>query len=358
MPFGIERVRLWILPCLLVLLASCSPSTDRTEQSGRDDESQSAGVASRNEPVRTVILLDSWNTSLRMYQAGWLEKFVRSRPGVELVVLDAAGDEELQVRQLDYATTEKVKFAFVFPIKSEAVIDAMRRLKSQGAFVMAFDKGIPEEACSSAIFADDKAIGQLAGRHVVDALNKKAHAEGFTAVLGRVVELRGNDDASGVSADTASGFAEALKTSPGITLVHDAPAHWNANEALDRTREAVRLQKRFDVVFAHDDVMAAGADRAMKETPMRDATLIIGVGGMFGPDGGMKQVQDGVLDASVFYPPLVDVAWKQMKRLLDDPSSVGAIPKRTLVKPFVIDYSKAVGIAGKGLPKPEISTGD
>jgi ABC-type sugar transport system substrate-binding protein len=151
----------------------------------------------------------------------------------------------------------------------------------------------------------------------------------------------------------AEGFLSAIQPYPGLVLVHDAPADWSAESAADRTGEALRIQKQFDVIYAQSDLIAAGASKAVRKSSedARKAVFIIGTGGVPGEGGGVAMVIRGELNATVYQPPLVEVAWREMQRLLDTADAV--VPKRTEVKPFMITPENAAAIQRDGVPLPE-----
>jgi len=133
-------------------------------------------------------------------------------------------------------------------------------------------------------------------------------------------------------------------------LVHDAPGNWNDVEAALRTQEASRLQMPFQIIFAHNDLMAKGAIKVAKESGVRDSLLIMGVDGAPGTQGGMEMVRRGDLEATVYRPPLVDVAWTLLQQWLDNRDF--AWPEKVQPKPFVMTMEDASKFTGKGLPEP------
>jgi ABC-type sugar transport system substrate-binding protein len=164
--------------------------------------------------------------------------------------------------------------------------------------------------------------------------------------------LRGDEDSAECNA-RAEGFVEALQPHAGIVLVHDAPGEWSEKSAGDRIREALRIQKHFDVVYAQNDLMALGAAKAVRQisADARNAMLIVGTDGVPGKGTGISLVVSGELDATVYNPPLVDVAWREMRALLDAPNN--APRKRIQVKAFMITPENADRFQREGLPDPE-----
>jgi ABC-type sugar transport system substrate-binding protein len=249
------------------------------------------------------------------------------------------------------AIQARAAFLMVFPQDAAKLAPVLREAVAGGARVFVFSQDMPEDAGTSAIFTDERKLGQIAGEYVVSALKAKAQAEGLPVPTGRVVMLRGDDD-NAACQRRAEGFLSALQPYPGIVLVHDAPADWNEKSAGDRAREALRIQKQFDVIYAQNDLMAAGAAEAAREisAEARDTMLILGTDGVPGKGTGVAMVINGELDATVYQPPLVDIAWREMQAMLDQPET--AVRKRIQAKPFMITPENAARVQRVGLPEP------
>ena len=111
-------------------------------------------------------------------------------------------------------------------------------------------------------------------------------------------------------------------------------------------QDAIRLQKQFDVVFAHNDAMALGAAEAAGE--MRENVLLIGVDGFMGADGGFTAVNNGDIDATIHQPLLVDLAWQIIRKKLAEPAFQ---PKPSYkLNPMAITPKDVDDIRRKGLP--------
>jgi ribose transport system substrate-binding protein len=84
--------------------------------------------------------------------------------------------------------------------------------------------------------------------------------------------------------------------------VQEAVANWMQSNARDRMTEILRAQSKIDVVYGHNDPMAAG--------------------GLNGVGGGIEQVKDGILSVTFVYPPCTDKAYEIGEKLMNDKSFV------------------------------------
>lgn len=328
---------------MMAWLGACAPPS-------QDKEQEHSSASSREEGrTRVLVAVDEIVTPFRNYQVTILTRLLRTRAGVDVTVANAGGDPLKQAAQLQRAVTDGAKVLLAFPLLSDQVMEALGSAKRNAVQVMVFGEEVPESACHAAILADEREMGRLAGEFAAAALIRKAADEGLAEVAGRVVQLRGDEEGA-VSARLAAGFEAGLKPQGGVVLVHDAPGAWTEEGGAARMKEALRLQKHFDVVFAHNDAMALGAAGIAREAGVRDLLLIIGMDGTQGEQGGLKMVLEEKLEATIYRPPLIDVGWRQLLRWLEDPSR--PMPPRTRVQPMVVTLEEASRYVGKGLPPP------
>lgn len=269
------------------------------------------------QAARTLVLLSAHGSRpYELAQNQALSRYVFSRDGYNLKTLDAAGDAELQARQFEEAVAEKPVAILVVALEAKSLAASVSSAVQQGILVMGLGAEAASLPCSTHLLVDQRELGRLAGDLTVKALTQKAREEGQGEAVGRVVELRG--DEGSMSEERHEGFMEALKKAPGVILVHDAPAQWSRQGGLARAQEALRLQKQFDVVYAHNDSIALGASSGLGDA--RSQVLVIGTDGFRGEEGGLTLVNEGSLDASVHQPLLVDLAWAIILRRAENPA--------------------------------------
>lgn len=282
-----------------------------------------------------------------------LDRFSNAREGIRMIYWGAQGDPVLQATQIRNQLAEKPFAIILIGGGPAALIGTLTDAMLQNVKVISIGCELDSDHCSTSILVDEKKIGRLAGEFVIDALKRKSQSEGLPETVGRVVQITG-DPLAKITRERSQGFTEALAKSPGVQLVHDAPAYWDAKETKLRLADALRIQKHFDVVFAHSDVMASAANEALKalQPSPRENMLILGVDGAVAKGGGVQMIIKGDLDASIYNPPLVDLAWKVLVRLLDEP---GYKPKpRYDIEPFAINPAKANEMSLRGVPPPPL----
>jgi ABC-type sugar transport system substrate-binding protein len=308
------------------------------------------GGASEPLPaVNVAALFDSRRDPFRNAQSFLLERLVQRRAGAELLVWDAGGNWHLQSDQLAAALAARPHFLFVFPANPSALASSLSRLRSLNPRTFIFEEMDFANPHSSLVLCPDLEVGRVAGEFVVRSLQLKAQEDGKTEPAGRIVELTiAPPDAP--HEGYSSGFAKAIAQQPGITLVHQAPCALLGEDTADRVKEALRVQKDFDVIFAHNDLIARAASKtvATERPDMIGRLLVLGADGNLGKGGGKEMIIKGEIDASICRPPLVDLAWSITEKCLADPKFE---PKpRYDVKAFAMNYETALEVSRDGIP--------
>ena len=295
----ISRSTLLLLLVSLALLPAC----------------KKASTPETRNPKLILLLSANAQHPYEAAQIQMLMRYVLNRQEFNLKTLDAAGSMGKQVRQLTEALSLKPYAIIITPIDAGSIAEEVTKAVKDGIVVIGLGESATTLPCSSSLLVDQRQLGRLAGEVVVRALTRKAQEEAKSEIVGRIVELRG-DHNSPQSTARHEGFMEEVGKAPGLVLVHDAPGQWTRQGGKDRTVEAMRLQSRFDALYAHNDSMAMGASAALGV--QRQEVLIIGTDGFLGDEGGLSLVNGGEIDASIYQPLLVDQAWQIILRRTED----------------------------------------
>jgi ribose transport system substrate-binding protein len=152
---------------------------------------------------------------------------------------------------------------------------------------------------------DNKAFGKKSAEYIVDRLKGK----------GKIVILRGIP--SSVDKDRYDAAMEVFNANKGIEVLSAQPAMWNQQKALEVMQSYLASYQKIDAVWASDDDMALGAEKAIKEAGRMSQMWILGGAGM---KDIIKRVmdKDAIYPADVTYPPAmiaagIDVAVAQLK---------------------------------------------
>ncbi len=340
----------------ILFISGCKPAPENSDTStGFRDPSGlviPVPLLRHDKPASRKIALCLANVTdpHQRVQVNLLADALRAADDSELAFTDARGSVAAQKEQLRAIAATKPTAVMVLPVKADEISDEIAALKAAGARVIGLDASLNDGRCDSVVYCDQKKIGMMAGNLIVAALERRAKDGGATEVTGRVVQIQGDDDHPACRA-RSDGFLSALKARPGIILVHDVPAKWDKAEAGLRFKEALKLQKIVDAVYAHNDMMALGVSEASSaELNIRQELLIIGTDGITGPGAGLEMLSKGQIDATVHQPLLVDFAWRLLEKM-EKEKDFKPHPAYE-IEPVVFTPNNQDELKAKGLPVP------
>ena len=162
------------------------------------------------------------------------------------------------------------------------------------------DRKIASNHYTAYVGANNYQIGKEAGHYAIGILKGK----------GNIVEVRGT---KGATSDTErhKGFIDALAEAPEIRIVAEVWGNYLLDEAKKQLQPVFQQHPNIDLVFAMNDPMAAGAHQAAIQFNGK-LPFIVGVDALI--DGGIKNIENNVQDASFIYPTggekVIDLAMK------------------------------------------------
>jgi ribose transport system substrate-binding protein len=212
-------------------------------------------------------------------------------PDLEIVYADAQQDNAKQVADVENFLRQKIDLLIISPNEAKPLTPVVKRAFDAKIPVIVLDREIEGDSYTTFIGANNREIGKAAGNYAVELLKGK----------GDVVEIKGLPGST-PARDRSEGFREAIAGHPGIRIVHDPVANWLREEAVTQMEAALAAKSHIDLVYAHNDPMAAGAYLAAKAKGRDKEMKFIGIDGLPGLDGGQQLVTDGKLSATFVYP--------------------------------------------------------
>ncbi len=209
---------------------------------------------------------------------------------LRVVFTDAADSSTRQIQDVHNLLDSGIDLLIISPNDSEAlspvIAEAYKKIP-----VILLDRSVIGFDYTLFIGPDNRLIGKQAGQYVSELLGAKG---------GKVVEILGRSGSPPVL-DRSIGFQEAIAPHPQIRVVGTLVADWLRDKAEDEMAAWLRKNGRVDVVFAQNDAMADGAQRAAQKLGITGID-VVGIDGLPGPDGGIELVKDGVLSATFTCP--------------------------------------------------------
>ena len=211
---------------------------------------------------------------------------------VELRFAAAYDSDERQIQQIDSLVGTGIDLLIVAPNQVSTISPAIDRAYDKGIPVIVFERKTNTKKYTAYMGADNYEMGHLMGEYVATRLNERG-------IIIEVMGLKGSSPAI----ERHNGFREAIAQHPGIQVVATLQGDWTEPTAYNTVKQWLDKNKgeKIDLVFGMNDRTAMGARKAFEEAG-GSLPLFCGIDGLPGENGGIRLVQDSLLDASYIYP--------------------------------------------------------
>lgn len=219
---------------------------------------------------------------------GELEK---QYPGLKVTVKTAGSAAEQANQIQDMVTANKIDTLIILPFESSPLTQPVAQVKSKGVFVTVVDRGLNDPKAQDAYVAgDNPGFGKVAADYMAKAMGGK----------GDIVVLRGIPTV--IDNQRVDAFNAVMKTHPGIKILDAKHGNWNRDDAFKVMQDYLTRFKNIDAVWASDDDMAVGVQKAIEQAKRTDIKLVLGGAGS---KDYIKKVMDGdkIVTADVTYSP-------------------------------------------------------
>lgn len=230
---------------------------------------------------------DDWRTQLN----NEIRREAQFYPGVSVEIRSANDDNSRQIADIETLVAMGVDLLIVSPNVVDDVTPAIENAYKKGIPVMLVDRHTHSDQCTAYVGADNYDIGRRAGDYIANRLQGS----------GNIVEI-GGLSASTPAIERHRGLHDALQDAPSIKIITTVDAGWNEKQARILFDSLLTIYPHIDLVFAHNDRMAAGAYQAALRQGREKDILFIGVDALPGKGRGVDLVAKGQLDATFIYP--------------------------------------------------------
>jgi ribose transport system substrate-binding protein len=208
--------------------------------------------------------------------------------GINLIAVDAQNDAAKQIAGVEDLIQKKVPVILLNPTDSDAVANVVKEATAAGIKVISLDRAVNGAAVSSHIASDNVAGGKMAGEFLLKMLGGK----------GNVVELEGIPGSS-AARERGEGFDSVIAAQPDVKLVAKQPANFDRAQGLTVMENILQGNKDIQGVFAQNDEMALGAQRAIAEAGLKNVVIV----GFDATPDAVAAVKAGKLAATVQQKP-------------------------------------------------------
>lgn len=208
--------------------------------------------------------------------------------GVKLLTVDAQNDPTKQIASVEDLIERKVRVILLNPTDSDADANVVKQAQAAGIPVISLDRSINGAEVSSHIASDNVAGGKMAAEFLLQKIGGK----------GNVVELQGIPGSS-AARERGAGFHSVIDSNPNVKLVASQPADFDRAKGLFVMENILQANKNIQGVFAHNDEMALGAQKAVEAAGLKNVAIV----GFDATADAVAAVKEGKLAATVQQKP-------------------------------------------------------
>ena len=219
------------------------------------------------------------------------DELEKQYPGLKVTVKTAGSAAEQANQVQDLQTASKIDTLVILPFESAPLTQPVAQVKAKGVYVVVVDRGLTDTNAQDAYVAgDNPGFGKVAGEYMAKALGGK----------GDVVVLRGIPTV--IDNQRVDAFNAVIKANPGMKVLDAKHGNWNRDDAFKVMQDYLTRFKKIDAVWASDDDMAVGVQKAIDQAKRTDIKLVLGGAGS---KDYIKKVMDGdkIVTADVTYSP-------------------------------------------------------
>ena len=276
------KIRKYTFLCCFALLACLACQRERKPR-------YIIGVSQCSEDLWRQTMNEELKREVALYQAD-----------AQVLIRSVKDDTPKQIADIEWFIEQKVDVLVVSPNESEACTPVIEKAYQQGIPVILVDRKIATESYTAYVGANNYQIGKEAGLYAIGVLKGK----------GNIAEVRGTKGSTS-DAERHKGFVDVLAKAPEIQIVAEVWGNYLLDEAKKQLQLVFQRHPNIDLVFAMNDPMAAGAHQAAIQFNGK-LPFIVGVDALI--DGGIKNIENNVQDASFIYPTggekVIDLAMK------------------------------------------------
>ncbi|GHA40311.1 sensor histidine kinase [Salinimicrobium marinum] len=244
-------------------------------------------------------------------------------PELDLKVLDAAGDIDKQIEDINLLINQKVDVLIVSPIQSAPITPVIEKAMHAGIPTIVIDRKIEGSNYTAYVGANNVEVGGNAAKYIISHADHKK---------GNIIEIKGLAGSS-PAYERSLGFRNIIDSQTNLRIIGTVQGDWEKPSVKEGLKKILDSTSNVGYIFAHNDRMAQEALEVARERGLDDDIIFVGVDGLYGPSGGIQLVREGILSATILYPTGGSEAIRLAQNLLQNE----VVEKNNILKTVVID---------------------
>lgn len=246
------KIKYMAVCILVVILAGCGnkPTVPNPEEG---TVSPQIGISFDS------LVIERWQTERDVFTSTVKEL------GGDVYVQNANGDIKKQIDQIEYFIDKKVDVIVVLAADSNAITNAVKKAKSKGIAVIAYDRLIKNADVDLYISFDNEMVGKLTAQSIIDDVKPK----------GNIVALFGSPQDNNVTL-VEKGFNEEMEKSDLNIIYKSYCPGWISEQAFTDISTCLEKGEQIDGIYCGNDGMAGQAIKALSEYRLAGSIPVVG----------------------------------------------------------------------------------
>ena len=269
---------------VFVLIACAAPTVGSEVGSEVNSEtSESSGGGETDKIIIGATLQDLSNEFIAMNKDAMLAK-AAEYPDIEIQILDAEGDAQKQIQQVDTFVATGVDVICIGPRDANQLVPAVKNAIDAGIPVVTVSALLDEDVGQSVVTSVNQEGGEMLMTWVAEQLGGKGNIAIMRGPIGASAEIQ-----------RFEGFEKALAENPEMEVVFDQTANWSREEGMTLMENWLQTGTEIDALVCQNDEMALGALQAIKDAGKEEEILVVGMDGIL---DAFNAIKDGEMDAT------------------------------------------------------------
>jgi ABC-type sugar transport system substrate-binding protein len=219
-----------------------------------------------------------------------MQRELAFHPEIKLEIQESFGNTETQVEQIRELIQQKVSLLIISPNESKPLTAVIEEAYKVGIPVILIDRKIESNQYTAFIGADNYEIGKTAGKFIANQFKDG----------GQIIEIKLFMTTS-PAIERDRGFHDAIELAPNLKIVDAIETKNGIDDIKNYFPKLLQKNPQANIIFSHTDLLAETAYTIAKEQGRNKRLFFVGIDGI-PVTGGMQDVKNGMLDATLLYP--------------------------------------------------------
>jgi len=280
------RLLSWGVAALAGLaMVACNPPTPDT---GGTTPEPATTAKKPKIAVSIPTATHGWTAGV-VYWANETAKELGGDADITVVTSETASD---QAKKLETLATQGYDALVILSFEPDVVTPIVKANRDSFGYIVSVDRGLTDPIADVWMRGDNKKFGSEAATFMAEKLGGKGSILVFRGIAGPV------DD------DRVAGFQDVMKGFPDIKILDMQHGDWSRDKSFTLAQNLLVKHAKVDAIWAADDDMALGVEKALQEAGRKGVWMVGG--------GGMKDVIKRVMDGDEMYPATVTYSPKMI----------------------------------------------